>query len=272
MAIKFFKFQGAGNDFILFDDRNKVFEPHLPKRTALIKQLCNRNFGIGADGLMLLRKSETAHFEMQYFNSDGLLGSFCGNGARCIVAFANHLGLHDTDVLFMASDGIHAAKIQSQNGNLWDISVQMADVVTSVNYQDGEVVNTGSPHVMVFTNAIDEIAVLQDGNRIRNDASYQPAGVNVNFVQIKGNDTITIRTYERGVENETLACGTGATAAAIAAYKIGVRNSENAYTIEALGGQLKVKFSVETMGNIAKFTNIWLSGPAQWVFTGQLMD
>lgn len=273
MAIIFHKFQGAGNDFILIDDREDLFEKDPTLRPQLIERLCNRNFGAGADGLILLKSSDRVDFEMHFFNSDGLPGSFCGNGARCIVAFADFLGISKREISFTASDGLHRAVIQSKSASEWDISVEIADIQTgSLHLSQGDVIHTGSPHIVLFRDTIENIDVLQEGKALRFDEKYSPAGVNVNFAQIIDNHNIKLRTYERGVEGETLACGTGATAAALAAWMEGCRNPQNQYKIHARGGILRVHFDVEKDADHYHFSDIWLSGPAIRVYGAEIAD
>jgi len=271
MAIIFHKFQGAGNDFILIDDRADFFEKDSSRRQQLVQRLCNRNFGAGADGLMLLKSSEEVDFEMHFFNSDGLPGSFCGNGARCIVAFADFLGISKREFRFIAADGLHRAIIQNKSTSEWDISVEMADIQTrSLQLSQGDVIHTGSPHIVLFRDAIENIDVYQEGKALRYAENYTPAGINVNFAQIIDNHNIKLRTYERGVEGETLACGTGATAAALASWLEGNKNPENQYNVHARGGILRVRFDVEMHADHFRFSNIRLSGPAIRVYGAEI--
>lgn len=273
MAIIFHKFQGAGNDFVLIDDRKDLFEKDPKRRHQLIQRLCNRNFGAGADGLMLLKSSERVDFEMHFFNSDGLPGSFCGNGARCIVALADFLGISKREFSFAASDGLHRAIILSKRSSEWDISVEMADIQTrSLQLSQGDVIHTGSPHIVLFRDAVENIDVYQEGKVLRYTEKYKPSGVNVNFAQIIDSNTIKLRTYERGVEGETLACGTGATAAALAAWMKGHKNPENQYNVHARGGILRVHFDVEMHADHYRFFQIWLSGPALRVYGAETAD
>ncbi len=258
MNIKFYKYQGSGNDFILIDNRNNSFQNI---ENQAIAKICNRRFGIGADGLMLLTLREGYDFEMIYYNADGNIGSMCGNGGRCIVAFAKHLGIIDFETNFLAVDGPHYAKITAE-GN-W-VELQMIDV-EKVN-RDGEafVINTGSPHYV--TEVVDLIAidVFNEGRNIRNNETYKIDGINVNFVEQKL-DHLFVRTFERGVEDETYACGTGATAVAMAmAHQKNIGHIETSLVV--LGGKLKVNFDYD--GNT--FTNVFLCGPAEKVFEGEL--
>lgn len=257
MEIHFHKYQGAGNDFIMVDNRSLVF----PKNNIkLIHKLCDRRFGIGADGLILLEPSEKQDFTMVYFNADGKEGSMCGNGGRCIVAFAKKLHIIKNETTFEAVDGLHFAKIENDLVNL-----QMSDVENIEIYDTHTFLNTGSPHHVSFCDTVSSLNVAEMGSKIRYGAPYFEEGTNVNFVeQISGN-SFKVRTYERGVEDETLACGTGVTAVAIAANKTN-KTSEDKIYIEVLGGKLEVSFKKE--GN--SYKNVFLKGPAQFVFKGKI--
>lgn len=258
MEIQFYKYQGAGNDFIIFDNRSLIF----PKSNVeLIHKLCDRRFGIGADGLILLETSEKQDFAMFYFNADGKEGSMCGNGGRCIVSFAKKLNIIDTKTTFEATDGIHFAEIQNDLVNL-----QMTDVEDVEIYNTHAFLNTGSPHHVNFCNGIENLNVREMGSKIRYGAPYFDEGTNVNFVEQISENSFKVRTYERGVEDETLACGTGVTAVAIAANKSNKTTEEKIY-IEVLGGKLEVSFKRE--GN--SFKNVFLKGPAQFVFEGKII-
>lgn len=213
MKLNFFKYEGAGNDFILIDNRNKSFS--LINDTKSIKKLCDRHFGIGADGLMVLQMKNGIDFEMLYFNADGKEGSMCGNGGRCIVAFANQLKLIKRETNFLAVDGPHYATI-SENGNL--VSLQMIDVQEIKTDGDAFILNTGSPHYVLEVENLASKDVYLDGKSIRYNEPYNVKGINVNFVEDLG-DHYYVRTYERGVENETFACGTGVTAVSMAMAK-----------------------------------------------------
>jgi diaminopimelate epimerase len=257
MILHFYKFHGTGNDFILIDNRDSKIKKLKPNQ---IKYLCNRNFGIGADGLMLLNKHEEFNFEMDYYNSDGYGGAMCGNGGRCIVAFAKKLGIIKDYTRFIASDGPHEASI-SESG---EVKLKMIDVEEIKYKQNNLFINTGAPHHIVFNDNIAKIDVFEKGKAIRYNKEYKDDGTNVNFVQVIKNG-IEIRTYERGVENETLACGTGAVASAIS-YYIKHKPTSKSITVKTLGGELKVNFNEN--GN--RFTDIYLSGPAKFVFEGQI--
>lgn len=267
MALTFDKFHGAGNDFIILDDRNDQFNKDIKDPEKHISQLCKRHYGIGADGLMLIKSCNDADFMMIYYNSDGHEGSMCGNGGRCIVAFANSLALIGEKTTFKAVDGLHEAVINHQGVNTWDISLRMNDVEMIQGQEKEFVLNTGSPHLVIFSENIQDIDVFTEGRALRYSAAFLHEGINVNFAEVLDKTTIRMRTYERGVEDETLACGTGATAIALAAWQAGFRNPENQYTLKAPGGDLRVSFTPPREPSQA-FTNIWLSGPAEKVFTG----
>ena len=256
ITIAFNKYQGAGNDFIIIDNRNNNFNPDDSK---LINKLCNRRFGIGADGLILISLFNEADYEMKYFNSDGKLGSMCGNGGRCAAHFALKHGIAGNKQRFLAFDGIHEAEV---NGDI--VRLQMADV-TEFGIIDGNYsVNTGSPHYIVFSEDIEEINVNEEGKALRWSPKFAPGGTNVNFIQVV-DDGLYIRTFERGVEEETLACGTGVTASAIASVIAGHFDRQKV-KVRAKGGDLEVEFKLKDQ----KVTNIWLTGPASFVFKGKI--
>jgi diaminopimelate epimerase len=258
MNIKFSKYQGAGNDFVLIDHRESELKNIDNK---LVAQLCDRRFGIGADGLMLLTNHDNYDFEMVYYNADGKIGSMCGNGGRCIVAFAKSLGIIDFETDFLAVDGPHYAKITNE-GN-W-VELQMIDV-DNIN-KDGNafVLNTGSPHYVAEIDNLASLDVFKTGKEIRNNDTYKANGINVNFVEQKS-DHLFVRTFERGVEDETYACGTGVTAVAMAMAQQKVPGYIET-PIKVLGGKLQVNFNYD--GN--KFTNVFLCGPAEKVFDGEI--
>ncbi|RLD42376.1 MAG: diaminopimelate epimerase [Bacteroidetes bacterium] len=263
MTIKFYKYHGAGNDFVIIDNRIT----HYQLSTKQIALLCHRRFGIGADGFMTIENDEKLDFRMKYYNSDGAEGSMCGNGGRCIVAFAKKLEIISNITTFIATDGIHEAKINSNNGNILDISLKMNDVDNISTNNDSYFLDTGSPHHISFVNDVDTIDVYNKGKEIRYSDFYKKTnGTNVNFIEIK-DDYLKIRTYERGVEDETYACGTGATAAAIAyAYKEGIYNKE--IRIKAIGGDLSLSFNFIKDENM--FKDVVLRGPAEIVFSGTI--
>lgn len=258
MKIQFYKYQGTGNDFILLDNRKNRYDEIT---TLQVKQMCDRHFGIGADGLMLLNNKEGFDFEMVYFNADGNPGSMCGNGGRCLVKFAADLGIRKKEYHFLAVDGPHEAEIDLDK----EISLKMADVKGVQFSLDHYLLNTGSPHYVKHVNNVADTEVVTEGRKIRNSKTFAADGVNVNFVEIISDDEIYVRTYERGVEDETLSCGTGVTASALvsAHNDIGFNRVE----VKTTGGYLNVEF--EKMSD-TEFTNIWLSGPAEMVFTGEI--
>ncbi len=257
MDINFYKYQGTGNDFIMIDNRQSHFSKN---DTKLIARLCDRRFGIGADGLILLESDPEYDFRMVYFNSDGGEGSMCGNGGRCIVAFAKDLGIIRDKTRFIAVDGPHEASIE---GDL--ISLKMQDV-SNINVNSGSFyLDTGSPHHVKEITELETYPVKEEGARIRYDL-YGEKGSNVNFVQPEGENQFFVRTYERGVEDETYSCGTGVTAVALAMH--GQRNDHpEEYVIRTLGGELKVRF--KWTGD--HYSEIYLVGPADQVFKGKVV-
>jgi len=258
MTIPFYKYQGTGNDFVLVDQRKTHYLTREDKDK--VKFLCDRRFGIGADGLILLQNHADYDFEMIYFNADGRESSLCGNGGRCIVAFAKYLGMIESTTTFLAIDGAHKATIKGQD----QVSLHMLDVPAFEKGEDYFIIDTGSPHYVVFVEDLDDIDVVGNGQAIRYSKRFKKEGINVNFVE-KQKDKLLIATYERGVEDETLSCGTGVTAAAIA-YKALQNNSEAVkVNIESKGGNLSVKLSPDGKGGAA---DIWLQGKATRVFEG----
>ncbi len=255
-TVKFVKYQGTGNDFILVDDRSRQFAGDEKQ----IEQLCSRHFGIGADGLLLLRTKEGFDFEMVYYNSDGSFATFCGNGARCIVAFARSLGLLETDALFCAADGTHRAKLLEYTDKEALVSLQMTDVAEYQRMDNSVFLNTGTEHLVCFVKNVSEVDVLEEGRKLRYAPAFGSEGTNVNFVE-RSESVLKIRTYEKGVEGETLSCGTGATAAALATA---LKQGGNNFVVNTLGGNLTVKFDLQNQ----IFTHIRLIGPAVKVFEG----
>lgn len=253
--MNFYKYQGTGNDFIMVDNRQKQFQ----KNTETIEKLCDRRFGIGADGLILLENDETADFRMVYFNSDGNESTMCGNGGRCIVAFAKFLGIFENRCTFNAVDGLHEAEFS--NGT---IKLKMTDV--PVIEKDGTdfVMDTGSPHYVKYVEMLKNYNVYKYGNEIRNSVTYRQKGINVNFVEILSETELFVRTYERGVEDETFSCGTGVTASALSFMQ---NKNINKVDITVLGGKLSVYADKKADG----FCNIWLEGPAEQVFSGTVL-
>ncbi len=258
MKIEFYKYQGTGNDFVILDNREGIFSELTPKQVNL---LCNRRFGIGADGLMLFNNKAGFDFEMKYFNSDGKEGSMCGNGGRCILKFASMMGIKKSSYNFFAVDGEHEGEIDLDG----EISLKMKDVDGVEDFSNHYVLNTGSPHYVKTTSDVMKIDVVAEGRAIRNSKEFAEEGINVNFVETLDEDTIYVRTYERGVEDETLSCGTGVTAAAlISAHN---DNGFNRVEVKTTGGRLNVEFDKINESN---FNNIWLSGPAEMVYKGEI--
>ncbi len=254
----FYKYQGTGNDFVMVDNRQNLF----PKdNIKLIEQLCDRRFGIGADGLILLETDIDFDFRMVYYNSDGNESSMCGNGGRCIVAFAKQLGIITNQTSFIATDGMHQATID-QSGL---VSLQMKNVENIKLESDYTFLNTGSPHHVLLVEDLAHYNIKQEGAKIRYSNLYGEAGSNVNFVSQVNDATFAVRTYERGVEDETLSCGTGVTAVAIAMNAIGKTNA-NQITLLTEGGQLQVKFQKR----VSSYEDIFLIGPATFVFEGTM--
>ena len=250
--MEFYKYQATGNDFVIIDNRDQQFL----KDEKVIESLCDRRFGIGADGLILLENHDTLDFKMVYFNSDGKGASMCGNGGRCIVVFAHFLDLFEDHTKFEAIDGIHEAEIV--NGI---VKLKMIDVEQIFTDKEDFVINTGSPHFIKFVEDLEHYNVYAEGYKIRHLPDYQEQGINVNFVEILAADSIYVRTYERGVENETYSCGTGVTAAALPFI-----NENKKIKVKTIGGNLTVYAEKKDKG----FVNIWLEGPAKKVFTGKI--
>jgi diaminopimelate epimerase len=257
MQLHFHKYHGAGNDFIIIDNRMNLFDK---TNHELIARLCDRRFGIGADGLMLLQESAQVDFRMIYFNSDGFEGSLCGNGGRCITAYANHLGIIGKNTRFMATDGLHEAEVI----NPGYIKLKIADIHDIETGKDYFYLNTGSPHYVQFTDSLKDKDVYTEGRKIRYNDRFQDQGTNVNFVEFETNG-LFVRTYERGVENETLACGTGIVAAAISAA-LKEDSDRTSYSVRARGGNLVVSFNRKN--NL--FQDVWLEGPTELVYTGDI--
>ena len=258
MQITFYKYQGTGNDFVMIDNRLGVF----PKdNIKLIAHLCDRRFGIGGDGLILLENDPETDFKMVYFNSDGNQSTMCGNGGRCLVAFAKKLQVIQNETTFNAVDGLHHASVDQDE----IVSLQMIDVNsinTTANYS---FLNTGSPHHVQIVEDLENYNVKDNGAAIRYGDLYGKEGSNINFVKKINDTTFSLRTYERGVEDETLACGTGATAAAIAMNATGETDATS-INLNVEGGKLIVSFDKED--NI--YTNVFLKGPAEFVFEGTI--
>ena len=266
MQLTFYKYQGTGNDFVMIDDRELKFPVD---DTALVERLCNRRFGIGADGLILLQPHDTSAYFMKYYNSDGRESSMCGNGGRCLAAFALHQHVVNTAHTFMAVDGLHDVTYEGDlKPSLW-IKLKMKDVDLVEQRQDNTyVLNTGSPHFVRFTHdALIDYDVVHEAKKVRYNDEFTAQGINVNFINLLGLHHIAIRTYERGVEDETLSCGTGVTAAAISTVLMNkLPDGTHTIDVNSAGGQLKVELTYNA--TTQRFSNIWLQGPATFVFKG----
>lgn len=256
MKLTFYKYQGTGNDFVIIDNR----EGNIALSKQQVKFLCDRRFGVGADGLMLLNSKPGYDFEMVYFNADGREASMCGNGGRCLVQFAYDLGINRSEYKFLAVDGDHEAHMDV---NGW-VNLKMQDVRKIEHNRGDAILDTGSPHYVKPVQDIRGLNVYKEGREIRNSREFAEKGINVNFVEQK-DDMIAVRTYERGVEDETFSCGTGVTAAAL----VFAHNERgfNRVDVETLGGRLAVEF--DKTGE-DEFENIWLCGPATFVFKGEI--
>ncbi|KQS33710.1 diaminopimelate epimerase [Dyadobacter sp. Leaf189] len=257
MTIEFFKYQGTGNDFVMVDDRNLQF----PVSKELIASICHRRFGVGADGLILLQNDTAYDFRMVYFNADGGEGSMCGNGGRCVVQFASDLGVFSGKTRFIAIDGEHEATISGDT-----ITLKMSGVKDLERYDAFDFMNTGSPHYVTYVDDVNEADVVGIGSEIRYGSVYGPkGGTNVNFVEIIEENHLSVRTYERGVEDETFSCGTGVTACALSAHLR--KGWGSPIKVETIGGTLQVAFTNTDNG---EFSDIYLIGPAVKVFSGTL--
>lgn len=257
MRMNFYKYQGAGNDFIILDGRQSI--PALTSEQ--IRKLCDRRFGVGADGLMVLLSDSSSDFRMLYYNSDGNPGSMCGNGGRCLVNFARSKGYIGQQTTFLASDGLHTATCLPDH----QVSLLMADVenITEIDSQS-YFLNTGSPHVVVWVTDVMSVDVVKQGRLIRNSDRFVDDGTNVNFVEVKG-EKLYVRTYERGVEDETLSCGTGVTASVLAAvYARKISGNSGSISVVTRGGNLSVGFKQTNTG----FSSVRLIGPAEFVYEG----
>lgn len=257
MDLHFFKYQGTGNDFVIFDNREGTYSHLTQEQIAL---LCHRRFGIGADGLMLLNAHSSYDFEMKYYNADGAEGSMCGNGGRCLVQFAWDLGIRSLLISFIAIDGPHEAKVNADG----TVSLKMQDVEGISYVGNDALLNTGSPHYIKLVKNLQQFDVFNEGKSIRYNPAISEKGVNVNFTESLGTDSIAVRTYERGVEDETFSCGTGVTAAAIVCF--GQEPGHRSVAIHTKGGQLSVDFEFDG----SKYSQVWLKGPAQRVFEGNI--
>ncbi|MEM6687720.1 MAG: diaminopimelate epimerase [Bacteroidota bacterium] len=257
MILSFYKYQGTGNDFVLIDNRQQLFSKN---DTKLIHFLCDRKFGIGADGLILLEDHDQYDFKMVYYNADGNESTMCGNGGRCIVAFANFLGVIQEETTFIAIDGTHYATIEGDIVNL-----QMQNVSTIETHENHLFLDTGSPHHVTFSENISQLDIKSEGAAIRYGAPYYEEGANVNFVKKISDTKFRVRTYERGVEDETLSCGTGVTAVALAMHHL-QETTSNTVMLQVEGGNLEVSFQRDATA----YTNIFLKGKATQVFKGEI--
>jgi diaminopimelate epimerase len=256
MKIQFYKYQGTGNDFVIIDNRESFF----PKANVdLIAHLCDRRFGIGADGLILLEKHITEDFRMVYYNSDGNESSMCGNGGRCIVSFANALEIIGEKTRFIAIDGLHEATVEHDI-----IHLKMQDVNEIKVKPKATFMNTGSPHHVQLVTGLSDFNVVKEGSKLRYGV-YGKEGSNINFVEEKTNGEFAVRTYERGVEDETLSCGTGVTAVALAMHHHGITKTPKV-KVQVLGGSLEVTFNKSETG----YEDVYLIGEAKQVFKGEL--
>ena len=255
--ITFYKYQGTGNDFVIIDNRDNSFP--IIDNTSIVNRLCDRKFGVGADGLILLMNDVNSDFIMKYYNADGNESSMCGNGGRCIVAFAKYLGIIEKETSFFAIDGKHDAIIKDN----W-VELKMADVDKIEAYHEDWILDTGSPHYIQFIENSNKIDVYEKGKSIRYNDRFSAKGINVNFVEIM-DDKLSVLTYERGVEDETLSCGTGVTAAALIYGHLNPQKDN--IDIHTKGGELKIKFNNHKNGS---FNNIWLCGPTELVFSGEI--
>lgn len=256
MKIQFYKYQATGNDFVILDDRDGRYDQLGQKEISVI---CDRRFGIGADGLIMLKNKGGYDFEMKYFNADGAIGSMCGNGSRCIVDFAMSRGISKQRYHFLTFDGDHFATVADGL-----VSVLMSPVSNVKVMKDATILDTGSPHYVRQVDNVANMDVVDEGRAIRNSAPYKEKGINVNFVQKISPHSIYVRTYERGVENETLSCGTGVTASAIAFA--GPEDVKSEFAIETKGGKLRVSY----LKKGTDFVDVWLTGPAKLVFSGEI--
>ena len=261
MIVHFYKYQATGNDFIIIDDRNKQFDL---QNNSLIHHMCNRRFGIGADGLILLRNEPGFDFSMIYFNADGYEGSMCGNGGRCAAAFAHELFPQTFQYRFMAFDGEHMAIIKQATDSGLLVNLSMKNVPLPTVSDHAFTLNTGSPHYVCFVDDAASVDVNAEGRKIRNSAPFLRDGINVNFVEVHP-DSITVRTFERGVEEETLSCGTGVTASAIVSVFSG-KLPASPVKVFTRGGELSVNF----ISSDAHFEDVFLTGPADKVFSGSI--
>ena len=266
MLQKFYKYHGAGNDFLLADNRDGL----LSLSADQVRHLCDRHTGFGSDGVMLLEKSETLDFKMVFYNPDGSSGMMCGNGGRCIVAFAAFLGVVSGNfpVEFEASDGAHTAVILDPD----NIRLKMRDVKGIVDYPEDQAcfLNTGTRHLVKFIEGLESMDVVSEGRILRSDPRFMPEGTNVDFVEVVGEGSLRVRTFEKGVEDETLACGTGIVASALAAWSRGipgkpVDGGTVSYSVRAAISGLEVEFTPDGSREGFHASDVWLQGPVAYV-------
>ena len=257
MHFSFYKYQGTGNDFVILDNRDAAYNSLTIKQVKLI---CDRRFGIGADGLMLLNLKDGYDFEMIYYNADGNLSSMCGNGGRCLVKFAHDMGIRKLTYKFLATDGEHESEMEGKI-----VRLKMKDVDAVESHGSYAILNTGSPHYVKFVNDLEATNVVATGRSIRNSHEFAAEGINVNFVESTGEDAIFVRTDERGVEDETISCGTGVTAASL----VSAHNERgfNRVEVKTIGGNLSVEFNKISEHH---FTDVWLCGQATFVYKGEI--
>jgi diaminopimelate epimerase len=259
MRLLFQKFHGAGNDFIMVDARSY---PQLAINQLNIEAMCHRRFGIGADGFIILRPVEGYDYQMDYYNSDGRLGTMCGNGGRCVAAFAYQVGAATEKQIFLAVDGPHEAQILSNQL----VKLRMTEVSVLETRGADFFLNTGSPHYVAQVPDAHHHDTINQGRKIRYNDEFAAQGTNVNFYTILSDNQLQVATYERGVEDETLACGTGVVACTlVAAKQLGIAQGQ--LNVQAKGGYLSVEFQQNPHGG---WQNIYLTGPAQYVFSGEL--
>ena len=258
-TLTFYKYHGTGNDFVMIDARGLDSSSF---QRDVIARLCHRRFGIGADGLILLKDNQTSDFEMVYFNSDGGESTLCGNGGRCVISLANRLGIIGRETRFKTCDGFHEGRI-SDDGM---VSLKMNPVTEVNQYPPYYYVYTGSPHLVCFVEDVSQFSVVDQGKVLRHDQRFQPTGTNVNFVE-ESDTGLWIRTYEKGVEDETWSCGTGIVASVIAWMKKNQYVGHHEVNIYTKGGQLSVSLSAHDF----EYENIWLKGPAAFVFEGSIL-
>jgi len=257
MHFDFSKYQGSGNDFIMIDGREENFQFSAEE----VGNLCHRRFGIGADGLIIIKDHPSFDFEMDYYNADGSQ-SFCGNGSRCAQAFAEELGIIAGNSNFLAIDGAHEGK---KEGEWYATHMSNVSAERIESLGNDWLINTGSPHYIRFVEDLINTDVFSEGRKLRNSARFKENGVNVNFVEIH-DQSISVRTYERGVEDETFSCGTGVTAAAIALLQK-QNSAQTEVQVKTKGGPLSIQIKRLSKDS---FENIWLKGPAEKVYSARL--